>query len=470
VARPALPWLLVPLALCALSLPGDARPDDEERLRTKLSELEAEISGWFSEDARWAERVDLHAEATLDYRLSMAYDADNRLARRGLGWYRRGNQWNWDPSRSIPGDTLEEHREDHGEEYEARRRERFLRIAAEFEQLVGWAMERDMERGARWICAHMVTLLPDHPDARRALGYVRSPQETWIFRGDVARIRDASGGRALEGRGPLAERTRLRLAGRESEWLRVEGQASTQEVAAAVAHGEAAHALFVEMFQPEPEQLGQVHVGLFSDKEGLRTFVDATNPEETEEERERLVRQYACLHSHVDDYYAIVDWGDHGHRLDGVIWYMIRQRLRGFNPAAPRYPWLLQGLSAVFTLRLAGSAHYYIIGQGTLNRSLARLSDPRFWPLRVRALVATAEAPLLPLLVRSTDFNSFSADDLALAWSLCTYLLREHPSAMRLFLRELDAEGDAVDLLCRATRRTPEELEEGWHAWIRAAF
>lgn len=450
--------LVVALAILALLTPMGARGDDRERLQKKLDRADAKTADLFASDARAAEKKGVFQGAGLDYRLALAFDPDHRKARDALGYSGKPGQWRLTRPSGLAFE--DEASENLVEAYAARRRERGRRASRLYADIAVWCVDRGLEE-ASLVWRRVMSLDPDHQAARAALGYQRLGERVWVSEEDARRLGEAAAGDVAE-EGPVAERTGLSLRSRAGASLSLEGSCSQADLADVLRLADLGHAIFEELF-PFEEPRESLHVVLLDTEEAFGTFIEDFRPDDSDEEREAAM-EFSAISSQVDESYAMYAEDQHN-REDGVLGHVVAQDLEHLNAAAAEYVWLSEGLPAWFTVRLHGSAEYYTVGDDSLDPELERLASPDQWPLRVRMLVATGEATPLPGLVSTKEVNAFSADQLALGWSLIDFLVERHPAAFVTMVKSLGEGEDPVALLTAATQSTAAELQAAWHGW-----
>ncbi len=461
---------LLAAGVAAVLLGGSAAPAivaaRDAQLERKLERADAKTAKLFADDAAVAEKNGLFLEAALDYRLALGFDPDHKAARKALGYSGRAGKWRAGP-RTLPDENTAG--EDASEAYASRRVARGQKAAREYADIAKWANGRDLGGAAAAAWSRVLSLDPDHRGARKALGFVplvSGGDGGWVLEADGARLEAASTGEEL-GAGPLAKRTGLSLRRRRGPTVTVEGAASQRELGEAIRFGEAGHDLFLELFGPaEPSAL---KVGLLADAGEFESFLEACRPDEGADVRKTNLEEFSCIWSAVDDHYGITAW-EQSDREDGVLGHLVAQHLEEWNAAAVAYPWIGEGLVAWFTVRLHATAVYYSVGEESIDPELERISGPAGWPLRARMLVRTGEAPSLAAFVAMNELNTFSADDLALAWALIRFLMERSSERFVVLVRSLGEGVDPVAALEEAAGAPVAELEAAWHRWVLERF
>lgn len=431
--------------------------------------------------ARAADEMGLARTADADWALVLSLAPDDPVARKRLGWLRRGKEWVHDAASFALASRAPDARPGRRDEYLARRHDEFERPSA--------ARHRDLA------VAHHAAGRPDDAEAALRLALARDP-------GDVlARLARAEVPDPVEGWVPDALRRRRVAAARaEAEAYRlllssavptrddVPGPRSAavevpltvwrlrglvletdlpDEVAAeALAAADLGLRWFRRFVAPGPDDRllpGPCRLVVLSSAERYRKAVDA------EEGLSAAVKAFARSVSAVPlpragraETVVLIEREEVAFARDACLHYVLHVLFRERFAVEAEEAWLYEGLAAYVTFRVLSTQASWCIAMETTTAGVPmRAPHPETWAEQAVELAHRREDEPLRRLV-GASLNELDGPMLVKAWSFLRLLIEDHPDEARRFLEARSAGGGSAAALRAATGLALEDLDLAW--------
>ncbi|MBI2932641.1 MAG: hypothetical protein HYY16_13415 [Planctomycetes bacterium] len=479
---------LVTLAMAALAgswvlaqEPVSGKPPEEEYLE-RLAKIQQSTADEHAAVGNYLTSAEMHDWARVEYKNATDLVPAHEKANKGLGF----TVWNeethtWEPDLSKTPTTGNKKKGEQADkiwlEYQKKLEQLGRNIGKKYWELGSWCQRQfkdDTER-ARKAFEKAVEYDPTNKESRLKLGYKEQKGGGWLSEKELKIRKEMREGIAKAPKGqpdnaPTDVETKLGLKCRKQagEDVLIESPHLDQKtLEILIQHSQHAYKMFHEVLK-QNKLFGQRQtLTILKDKSQHEKFVDVFGTNWPAEEK-RLAKD--CIGCGNERFQAdrtqaeLEDW---------VIHRVIMMCSESMAGGEGRH-WLHEGLAYYFTLLMHGSAATHCTslrstGPGEGNKDF---SDASVWPVVIRDWLDTGKDPDIHKVFKCNRLAELRGGDPVKAWSLCEFLVTEHPDKLIDFMQKIRAVKleDDEKTFKEVFGWTLEEFNRRWRVFARATY
>jgi len=484
----ALVGLLVGGVLAASGLVA-APADPRTEYVARAAKVRADEADALRRLASWGDRNGLERTAEADWELAHGLDRGNEEASRRLRYVKRGATWVRDEASSALLRPAADSRPERLLEYVVKRLADVRRpVGARRRELAVWCRQRGLPDAADAELRAALTLDPNDPWARLAMGEVVDRDEGWVpAEVRERRTADSRAGAVLrrlgalrsepirqEGDGPSATTLGFPTSvWRLREWT-LETDLDDDAAALALATVDLGARWFRDYFGLPVSEPVLPHGGSFlvlSTNSRYLRAIDA-EPRLSAGEKRFAKGLGAMPLEHTaakTPWHMILERPTAEDAADGCLHLAVHCLMEARFGVIARDAWLYEGLAAYAVFRIAGTNNTWCVNLEETAAKVGSLETPdaSHWAEFALTTVARRDDFALRGLF-GASLNNLDGPMLVKSWSVIRWLLEDHPDEARAFLAEKDAGATSEVALERATGLRVEDVDFLWRRHVLA--
>jgi len=464
------------IALAALLLLQDAQ--DKAKLEESLAKILREVAADYVRLGDYLDNAKLHRWAAGIYEQALEMEPDNAKARKRLGFVRKGEAWQRDPSVEVKSKNQRTSGiESYEKEIEQRKAKTHGDAARDLEKLAAWCKQKGLGEEARACMRRILEFDRTHAKALQELGYLIegerwvSPEEQalrkWFRDGMDARPK----GRSVEGESDVEKKLRIVTEKRTSDHVAVEsGHLKGPALERLVQHLEQTWEIYHGLFGlDQPVLKPPMTIVILRTQEEHSAFIDAFE-KGSDADKALSKKNDGAMYTEP----PLAECAQREKGMDFVFDYCIHSALHlmlAYHLGADR-PWLTEGLATAFTRQLKSTALCACVKlEGTSREGGKAFSDPASWPIIIREWVKKGGDPEMLLVLRSS-LNELDQMRMLKAWSVLDFLMTARREKLKPFLAALaeDSKDSGEKAFQTVFGWSVEQLETEWRAYTRRAY
>jgi tetratricopeptide (TPR) repeat protein len=434
---------------------------------------------WLGDEAR---KMKLFFFAREAYQEALEYEANNRAARKILGYVRRGREWHLDPSeaRKLPEQNQKSDKMLQSEfnrlvkAFEEKKADVGIYVAKKYAGLGKWCAKEGLDEQAKKAFEKSIKFDPDNEDARHGLGYTKVDGK-WYTEKQLRALQEAREGRLVNEspsrfEGPLG----LRLNKMESAHFRIETVMSVEALREYVKKCEQAYAYFLR--DVGEEELTDIWGGrkttflVLAGVEQWHRYVD-TFGGGSQKERE-FTKQCKGTQSPGALHGAQYEGEDGGiaTTVDGLVHKTAHFLVWHYWHIRPA--WLQEGFAYYYTVKVLDSTQTHCVALGGYDNPAGGFKDwgdSQNWKeLIKKEVVEHADPDLRVFHAMTTATLPYNAS--VKAWSMISWLFDKHREKFMQWLVAVGQETEQAKAFEEIFGWMFEEVDEQWRAYVKENY